>query len=255
MQGWGLAVVLKPLDQQFKNDEYYFPEDNWQASEDNYTASWYLAHLYGSLASVYSLAHLECLFWEGLRSCCGVSGRKILNNIFTSLQKITETWGNVPFSVKNYGLLSLIRWCIFYVLVEKRGSIDTWKLLFKIKQKVLVILFQKEEILSRKNPFVWKCFFKMILKFQNYWMVWDRSLGTPASHCNTRLWSSSLLLPCGEKPVLEFLPFPVSWHFFLVTASGCDRPPCLWDVRITSFHIITWTKCFCRPVTHLITCG
>lgn len=56
-QGWGLAVVLKPLDQQFKR-EYYFLEGDRQASEDNYIASEDLAHLSASLVSVCSSACL-----------------------------------------------------------------------------------------------------------------------------------------------------------------------------------------------------
>lgn len=44
-QAWVLAVVLKTLDQQFKNDGYYFPEDNWQASEYSSITSWDLAFI------------------------------------------------------------------------------------------------------------------------------------------------------------------------------------------------------------------
>lgn len=180
-QGCVLAIVLKTLDQQFKNDGYYFPEDNWQVSEDSAITSWDLAHLHGSLACLAYLGSSCLLLWcWWLHSCCDLSRRKNLNKICISLQRITETWvGKFPLMFKLWASASSK---MTHVLCySKRGGIDTWKLLLKIMQKALAIFFQKEDVLLRTTLASVNVIFKVILRFQNYCVVWVWSVGTLAS--------------------------------------------------------------------------
>lgn len=124
--------------------------------------------------------HVFFLRWWWLCSCCDLSGRKSLNKICTSLQRITETWGKTfPLMFKLWAAVSSK---MTHVLCySKRGGIDTWKLLLKIMQKVLAIFFQKEDISLRTTLVSANVIFKVIFRFQNYCVAWDWSVGTLAS--------------------------------------------------------------------------
>lgn len=175
-------------------------------------------------------------WWWWLHSRCDLSGRKSLNKICTSPQRITETWGKTfPLMFK---LWAAVSFKMTHVLCySKRGGIDTWKLLLKIMQKVLAIFFQKEDISLRTTLVSINVIFKVILRFWNYCVVWDWSVGTLASCWYLMFWALSRV----EKSVLEFF-LSVSCHYFLGIVSGFGLPACLQDVRIASFLLITCNK-------------
>lgn len=160
-----LAVVLKTLDQQFKNYGYYFPKDSWQASEDSAITSWDLAywHDFLPLSVIWLIWDLHVLLWWWLwwrlHCCCNLSRRKSLNKICTSLQRIVETWGKTfPLMFK---LWAAVRSKMTHILCySKRDGIDTWKLLLKNHAESACNFLSKRGYVPKNHPCVCKCDFQ-----------------------------------------------------------------------------------------------